>query len=87
MLILGTGELNTNIQEWIILGIKLVWAGKLTDTYRHNESRGMKKVWSKISEKHFLIVFVSYALGGWRHQKRIKEWKPITFVDTHSYSF
>ena len=84
MLILGTTEFEYNMQEWIILGIVLLWAMKLTDAWRHNEHRGMKK---HFCHQHFLIVFVSYSLGGWRHQKRIKVCKLITFVDTHSCSF
>ena len=44
-------------------------------------------VWSNICQKHFLIVFVSCYLGEWHYQKRIKVWRHITFVDTHSCSF
>ena len=38
----GHPWIECNMQEWIILGIILLWAVKLTDAWCHNVRRGMK---------------------------------------------
>ena len=68
--------IECNMQEWIIL--KKYYC-ELWNWQTHGTLTGAD-VWSNNFQKHFLVVFVSYSLYGWRRQKRIRRKSIISLI-------